>query len=220
MLSLVSETQSHGFTVRSKDFTAAISLATAVLGMTAGACLHWAALGRVGDMVWVAVAALGIGISIWSMIRSLLNGRLGVDVIALLALGGAVTIREYLAAAIISVMLATGQTLDSWASGRAQRELEALLARAPKTAHRYRENSLETERVFAVAVGSFRCPCEQGLQFTLGSTRRPTVKCLASGEHDADDCRREVFANGHRTAECQERDNVHPKTTVKQTPDH
>ena len=153
MLSLVSEAQSHGFIVRSKDFTAVISLATAVLGMTAGACLHWAALGRVGDMVWVAVAALGIGISIWSMIRSLLNGRLGVDVIALLALGGAVTIREYLAAAIISVMLATGQTLDSWATGRAQRELEALLARAPKTAHRYRENSLETVALDIVVAG-------------------------------------------------------------------
>jgi heavy metal translocating P-type ATPase len=87
------------------------------------------------------------------MIRSLMHLRLGVDIIALLALVGAVAVREYLAAAIISIMLATGQLLETWASGRAQRELEALLSRAPKIAHRYRGKSIEVVALEEVITG-------------------------------------------------------------------
>ena len=51
---------------------------------------------------------------------------------------------EVLAAAVISVMLASGRALEAWAAERAQRNLRALLARAPRTTRRYREGSPET----------------------------------------------------------------------------
>jgi cation transport ATPase len=91
----------------------------------------------VGDVVWVLVAVSGIVRSLVWMYASIRRGRLGVDVIALLALGGAVAVREYLASAIISVMLATGWALEAWAAGQARRELAALMERAPKSARRY-----------------------------------------------------------------------------------
>jgi len=41
-------------------------------------------------------------------------------------------------------MLASGRALEAWAAERAQRDLHALLARAPRTTRRYRDGSLET----------------------------------------------------------------------------
>jgi iron-sulfur cluster repair protein YtfE (RIC family) len=63
--------------------------------------------------------------------------------IALLALAGAVAVGELLAGAVITVMLASGRALEGWAAGRARRDLSGLLARAPRTARRYRDGSLE-----------------------------------------------------------------------------
>ncbi len=83
-----------------------------------------------------------MALSLYSMVENLLRGRLGVDVIALLALVGAVAVGEYLAGAVISVMLASGRALEGWAAGQARRELQALLERAPKTAHRYQDGGL------------------------------------------------------------------------------
>ena len=75
------------------------------------------------------------------------------DVIALLALAGAVAVRELLAAAVISVMLASGRALEAWAALRARQDLSALLDRAPRTARRYRDGSVEIVPLDTVAVG-------------------------------------------------------------------
>jgi len=136
-----------------KHFTASLSLAVATLGLLVGGCLHALSLARAGDASWISVAVLGAFISLWSIGQSLVHGRLGVDVIALLALAGALVVREFLAAAIITVMLATGQALEGWAAGRARRELAALLKRAPKTAHLYRGDSLVTIPLDDIVVG-------------------------------------------------------------------
>ena len=62
-------------------------------------------------------------------------------------------VRELLAAAVISVMLASGRALEAWAAERAQRNLHALLARAPRTARRYRDGSLETVPLAGIVTG-------------------------------------------------------------------
>jgi heavy metal translocating P-type ATPase len=61
---------------------------------------------------------------------------MGSDVLAVLALLGALATDELFAAAVISVMLATGRVLESWAEGQAERQLKALLSRMPRKAHR------------------------------------------------------------------------------------
>ena len=128
-------------------------LGLAVVALGVGGVLHGASAGRAGDVVWIVVAASGIIRSLVWIYTSIRRGRLGVDVIALLALSGAVAVREYLASAIISVMLATGWTLEAWAAGQARRELEALMERAPKSARRYRDGGLEVIELDAVAPG-------------------------------------------------------------------
>ena len=116
--------------------------------------LHLVGLGTEGDALWIAGGSVGAAYSAWNVFDSLRRGRLGVDVIALLALLGAIIVGEYLAGAVISLMVASGQALEAWAAGRARRDLHALLERAPRTARRYDSTGgLETVAVDAVAPG-------------------------------------------------------------------
>ena len=112
-----------------------------------GALLHATGTGATGDRLWMAVGAVGASYSAWMTVDSLRGGRLGVDVIAVLALLGALLVGEYLAAAVIGVMVTSGRALESWAEGRAHRDLRALLDRAPRVARRYRDAALESVAV-------------------------------------------------------------------------
>jgi len=113
-------------------------------GLLAGGIMHTTSLGSTGDMAWIAAAACGTCYALWAVADSLRQRRAGVDVIAVLALSGALAVGEYLAAAVIAVMVASGRALESWAAARAHRDLRALLERAPRTARRHRGKALET----------------------------------------------------------------------------
>src|SRR6478609_80381 len=88
-----------------------------------------------------------------SIARDMLHGEAGVDVIAVLAIGGALLFGESLAAAVIGVMLATGEWLERFAEGRAHRELSALVSRAPRTVHRYEDEEIVDRPIADVVVG-------------------------------------------------------------------
>ena len=133
--------------------SAVLLLAVTTVSLAAGGAA-WLVSGRgVADACWLVAAAFGLGYALWSAVDAIRHRRLGVDVIALLALAGAVAVREYLAAAVISVMLASGRTLEAWAALRARRDLSALLDRAPRTARRYRDGTVEVVPLGDVAVG-------------------------------------------------------------------
>ncbi len=112
-----------------------LALSGALLGI--GGLLHLVGLGSQGDMTWMATGSLAVAYATSTMVESLRHRRLGVDAIAVLALVGAIVVGEYLAAAVIGVMVASGQALESSAQGRARRDLHALLARAPRVARRH-----------------------------------------------------------------------------------
>lgn len=77
----------------------------------------------------------------------------GVDIIALLAVVAALALGEFLTAAVIGLMLATGRFLEEFAAGRAERELTSLVARAPRTAHRVLDGEVEVVDVEQIAPG-------------------------------------------------------------------
>ncbi len=91
---------------------------------------------RVADLCWAAGTAIAIVPAVLWVLLALRNGRLGVDLIAVLSLGGTLLVGEYLAGALVAVMLAGGRALDAAASRRASRDLKALLERAPRFARR------------------------------------------------------------------------------------
>lgn len=72
----------------------------------------------------------------WDMIRDLLKGLWGIDVLAIMAIAATVAVGEYWASLVIVLMLSGGEALEDYAAGRAKRELSALLDRAPRLAHR------------------------------------------------------------------------------------
>ncbi|HEX9031799.1 MAG TPA: heavy metal translocating P-type ATPase [Streptosporangiaceae bacterium] len=117
-------------------------LVVTVAGLVAGGLLHLAGSAAGGDVAWLVIGCCGAAYALWEVIDSLRHRRLGVDIVALLALVGAMAVGELLAAGVIAVMLASGRALEAWAAGRARRDLHALLARAPRTARRYEGDSL------------------------------------------------------------------------------
>jgi heavy metal translocating P-type ATPase len=128
-------------------------LALAVGGLAAGAALSLAGRGEAADLVWALTIAAALAPLLVDTARRLAHGDVGVDLIALVSMGGALALGEELAGAVIAVMLSGGNALEAAAGRRARRELTALLRRAPTVAHRRRDGGLEEVPVDAVAVG-------------------------------------------------------------------
>ncbi|MFI7492029.1 heavy metal translocating P-type ATPase [Micromonospora echinaurantiaca] len=125
---------------------------TAVVLVGAG---FWLAGRRdAANLVWAALTLVALLPAAWSVLRDLWRRRFGVDVIAVLALAGALGVGEYLAGAVIAVMLVTGRSLEAYAQRRATRDLRALLARAPRTARRRTaDGGIEVVPVDRIAAG-------------------------------------------------------------------
>jgi heavy metal translocating P-type ATPase len=87
------------------------------------------------------------------MVAKIRRRQPGVDIIALLAVVASLALGELLTAAIIGVMLATGQFLEDYAAGRAERELTALIQRAPRNAHLVRGDTVEMVEIDEIRRG-------------------------------------------------------------------
>lgn len=109
--------------------------------------------GTVAAVLWVAGTAVGLVFSGASTVRAAIARTASVDVIAVLALVGALIVREPFAGAMITVMLVSGQLLESRAAARARRELSLLVARAPRTARRRDGGTVVEVAIADVAVG-------------------------------------------------------------------
>jgi heavy metal translocating P-type ATPase len=125
----------------------------ALVGLAGGGVLVLLAGDSAADAVWAATVAVMLVPLSWSVARSLKAGDLGVDLIALVAMAGALALGEYLAGAVIALMLAGGNALEEFASARARRELRALIDRVPRLARRRVEQGWEEVPVAEVAVG-------------------------------------------------------------------
>jgi heavy metal translocating P-type ATPase len=122
------------------------------------------AIGLLGLLSWAAGLTLAVqwlfsgwglavaGIQAAGMVRRMRSGTVGVDVLAIMAIVATILVGEYVATLLIVLMLSGGAALEEYAAGRAQRELNALLERAPQIAHRFRAGSAEVEEIPASLV--------------------------------------------------------------------
>lgn len=110
---------------------------------------------------WV-VSGYALLIAAWEaigMIRQLLRGHAGLDILAVTAITAAVLVGEPWAALVVVLMLTGGAALEDYAENRSKRELTALLQKAPQYATRVvgegRDAEAPTEEVPVtdVAVG-------------------------------------------------------------------
>ncbi|HEX9088628.1 MAG TPA: HAD-IC family P-type ATPase, partial [Arthrobacter sp.] len=117
----------------------------------------------------LAVAAyLGVG-----MVRRLVGGQWGIDILAVTAIVSTVLVGEFIASMIIVLMMAGGTALEDYAAGRAKKELTSLLERVPQTAHR--------ERGGTSAAGTDTGGTSAGGTSTAGA---PTNGTTTNGQHE------------------------------------
>jgi heavy metal translocating P-type ATPase len=109
---------------------------TSTVLLLGGVAAWLAGAHSVAAPLWAAATGLGLLFSGWSVIDAIRHRQPTVDVIAVLALAGAVAVGEMFAGAMVAVMLASGQLLEARAAARARRDLSLLVQRAPRTARR------------------------------------------------------------------------------------
>ncbi|CAN0628168.1 Heavy metal translocating P-type ATPase [Burkholderia multivorans] len=120
--------------LRSVDFALLfVSACTLVAGL---GCVAFGA-GALARGLWFAGALPVLAALSVSIAQAMRRREAGVDVLAWLAIVLALALGESLAAAVISLMLASGRALERYAQARAQREMTALLDRAPREANRF-----------------------------------------------------------------------------------
>ena len=90
---------------------------------------------------------------LWDLFQQLRRREFGVDLIAALAIMGSLLLKEYLAGAIIVLMLSGGEALEAFALRRARTSLAALAERAPRIAHLQEHDELRDISADAVEVG-------------------------------------------------------------------
>lgn len=119
--------------------TLLVGVAGIVLALTgAGAALPW------------LFSAYALAMAAWQgagMIRDLVRGHWGLDILAITAIVATILVGEYIAALLVVLMLTGGEALEDYANRRAKRELDALLGRTPQLAHR-----LDGEQIIDVHV--------------------------------------------------------------------
>ncbi|MFF0792321.1 heavy metal translocating P-type ATPase [Streptomyces spiralis] len=149
------------FTAQLRHLTAAVVssrlepalLAVTATALTAGGIAWLMGAGNLADLLWGLGTLAAVLPAVGWVLASLRRGHAGVDLIAVLALGGTLAVHEYLAGALIALMLATGRTLEAAAQRRASRDLRALLEHAPRSARRRTEAGVTTVPLAEVAVG-------------------------------------------------------------------
>jgi len=90
---------------------------------------------------------------VFQTVRGMLRGRFAADIVAMLAITVAFGLGQYFAGVVIVLMQSGGEALEAYAMQRASSSLEALLARAPKIAHRIVGAEIEDALVESVRVG-------------------------------------------------------------------
>jgi len=127
---------------RWRSHRAGVLFGVAALGLLGGGAARVAGFPGLAEAVWLAVTIGGLVASTVTTGIAVRHRRASVDVIALLALAGALVVGEAFAGAVITVMLASGTLLEARAAARARRELSLLVERAPRTARRHEGGTL------------------------------------------------------------------------------
>lgn len=118
-----------------------------VIGLATGVTL-WA-LRQALPLAVVAYIVIGVVIFVTAvgMVRDLMSGHWGLDILAVIAMIATLAVGEYVAGLIIALMLTGGEALEALAARRASRELDTLLNRAPVYAQRVDPHTGEVERI-------------------------------------------------------------------------
>jgi heavy metal translocating P-type ATPase len=132
-----------------------IIAAVAVVGIAAHLWLRWGRAATL-DTQYIplfVVLAFGGGPLVVDLARQAYRGQFGADLLAGISIVTAGILGEYLAGAIVVLMLSGGQALERFAVGRASSVLQALARRMPSVAHRRADHGVEDVALETLAIG-------------------------------------------------------------------
>lgn len=118
-------------------------LLVAVLCLALGLLFYAVDRPDAAKLAWQAGVVPVLAALIFEILGSLWQGEFGLDIVAALSMSAALLFGETLAASVVAVMYSGGTFLESFAEGRARREMSALLSRVPRTATRHSNGTLE-----------------------------------------------------------------------------
>lgn len=142
--------------VRASDFYIALLAAISILAYLLSSFVFQFGQ-RISDFPLLFTLAIGSPIIIWRLARQVIRLEFSADLLAGLSILTASLMGQFLAAAIIILMLSGGAALEEYITGRAGSDLRALHQRIPQIAHLrtdtgYRDISLRSLRVGDVLV--------------------------------------------------------------------
>ena len=155
------------------------------LSLACGLVLRFMGEAHAADALWAGTLVAVIVPLAVKIVRRMLRGQLGADVIALLAIAGSLILGQYAAGLVVALMLSGGELLDERAFRRARRELTALAERAPVVAHRYEDGRLVDVAASDVAAGDALCVLAGEIvpvDCTLTSPRAVLEEAALTGE--------------------------------------
>ncbi len=152
-MTAASPTPATSWMTRVRARAESVFLVVTVTALVAGGLAWILGDSAVADICWIFGTLIAIVPATWWVIGALRRGRVGVDLIAVLSLVGTLAVGEYVAGALIAVMLASGQALDAAAERRATTDLRALLEHAPRTARRRVGDALEVVPLEVIVPG-------------------------------------------------------------------
>ncbi|MEW2221097.1 heavy metal translocating P-type ATPase [Streptomyces sp. NPDC006990] len=128
-------------------------LTVTAAALTAGGAAWLTDAPAAADLCWALGTLAAIPPALAWVLGALRRGHAGVDLIAVLALVGTLAVREYLAGALIALMLSGGRTLEAGAQRRASHDLRSLLEHAPRSARRRTGDDVTKVPLDEIAVG-------------------------------------------------------------------
>lgn len=141
----------------------------------------------VGQWIVIALVVYTIVVTVIGMIDDLRHGRVGVDLLAVIAIASTVAVQEYWAAWAVVLMISSGEAIEEFAQSKAESNLTALVDAAPRTAHvvtlpgvRGHVHTTGGEHAADVTEGGFRKVAGAGDSGVGGSAAYVSV----SGESD------------------------------------
>jgi heavy metal translocating P-type ATPase len=123
-------------------------------GLLLGGILYGFHYENLDHKVWFITLIIGTLPFLYRIFKELRQGKIGVDLIAIVAIFASFWAQQYLAGLVILLMLAGGEMLETFAQARAKKELTQLLNKAPAIAHlKQQDNKLRDINVVDVEIG-------------------------------------------------------------------
>lgn len=125
----------------------------AFLGLLTGILFFISDQKLTAHYIWFATLIIGGAPIAFHTFLGMLKGKFASDIVAMLAIITAIIMEQSFAGAVVVLMQSGGEALEKYGLRRASSSLTALLARAPRIAHRKKDGSIEEIAVKEIKIG-------------------------------------------------------------------